>query len=919
MKVFCVTESHLLSSMPSSFVSLPSFSVVRNDVSGNVEKHGVCMYIHNSLKYVTHQSNIKNCVAIELVDLKMLILAVYRPPSYSDAENSMLIDYLLTVCSDYEVLVLGDFNLPSLQWEKSDWMEKSSGVDKQFMEAFISLGLTQWVKEATYPLSGNILDLILTTDSDRIGAVYVLPPIPGSDHCPTLCDYLFDHFNSTASAPRTRKKWHHGKYDKISMRLSDIDWDQELSCLDINDAYTRFLDIMSPLVEEYVPSSFRTPQDRKVPWKVHPPTSLITHRKAAWDKYKVVRSRLGRNSASAHDALANFFDVNNTVKRFASDSQSQYELKMLEDFKSNPRQLHSYIRQKKVGCPTVGPLRLEDGRLTDDALLMAETLALAFESVHTDRISTSEAAEHQSVEHRMSPVVLRLEDVTQTLKSLDESSAAGMDDIHPMLLKSCARQLSYPLLKLFRLSLRSHQLPSVWKLSRVVPIFKKGSRYVPLNYRPVSLTSVTCKCLERIIAKNLYNYLEEHDILSEHQFGFRAGRSTMDQMILVYNEISIWLDEGNAVDLILFDFAKAFDVVSHSILLTKLHWLGIDRVLIAWIEDFLTGRSMTVAVGDSHSSLHQVKSGVPQGSVLGPVLFLLFINHIASKLTCKYKIFADDLKIYMKVSDPAMLDHDRKVHQCQSDISMLNDTAQSWGLHLNKDKCVVLRFQRRFHHLPSPSYQIDGDVIQSVDSHSDLGVVVDSCLKFHLHILSTAQKAGGLAQSILKATVCRSPEFMLTLLTTHIRPILEYCSCLWHTGYISDIKTLESVQRRWTKRVERLSQVDYGTRLRTLNLYSVSGRLLRADMIFCWKIFHGKCSVVPEDIFSVSSDRGTRGHRYKVDHVRPDTDVRGRSFGLRVINQWNRLPDHVVALDDLKQFKAMLSDALGDKLFDYPR
>ena len=189
----------------------------------------------------------------------------------------------------------------------------------------------------------------------------------------------------------------------------------------------------------------------------------------------------------------------------------------------------------------------------------------------------------------------------------------------------------------------------------------------------------------------------------------------------------------------------------------------------------------------------------------------------------------------------------------------------------------------------------------------------------HLHILSTAQKAGGLAQSILKATVCRSPEFMLTLLTTHIRPILEYCSCLWHTGYINDIKTLESVQRRWTKRVERLSQVDYGTRLRTLNLYSVSGRLLRADMIFCWKIFHGKCSVVPEDIFSVSSDRGTRGHRYKVDHVRPYTDVRGRSFGLRVINQWNRLPDHVVALDDLKQFKAMLSDALGDKLFDYPR
>ena len=170
----------------------------------------------------------------------------------------------------------------------------------------------------------------------------------------------------------------------------------------------------------------------------------------------------------------------------------------------------------------------------------------------------------------------------------------------------------------------------------VVPIFKKGSRYTPLNYRPVCLTSVPCKCLERVIARELNKYLEDHNLLSDHQFGFRSGRSTMDQMFLVYNDISLWLDEGYAIDLILFDFSKAFDVVSHTILLTKLDHLGIHRNLIAWIENFLIGRNMTVAVGNSHSSLRPVKSGVPQGSVLGPVLFLLFVNHIASKLTCKY-------------------------------------------------------------------------------------------------------------------------------------------------------------------------------------------------------------------------------------------------------------------------------------------
>ena len=222
-----------------------------------------------------------------------------------------------------------------------------------------------------------------------------------------------------------------------------------------------------------------------------------------------------------------------------------------------------------------------------------------------------------------------------------------------MLLKSCASQLAYPLFKIFCLSLEESKLPEAWKVSQVTPIFKKGSRYVPLNYRPVCLNSVPCEGLEHIIAARLNEYLEENSILTEHQFGFRAGRSTLDQLILVYDCISTWYDEGSAVDLLLFDFSKAFDVVSHSVLLTKLKLLGIDSNLIAWIEAFLTGRTMSVAIRDAHSRPRQVLSGVPQGSVLGPILFLLFVNHIAANLSCQFKIFADDLKMYMNVCGPS--------------------------------------------------------------------------------------------------------------------------------------------------------------------------------------------------------------------------------------------------------------------------
>ena len=647
------------------------------------------------------------------------------------------------------------------------------------------------------------------------------------------------------------------------------------------------------------------------------PTSLLTQRKTAWDKYKAYRLQSGRNSALTREALSSFFVINRSVKNFARTSQSNYELRLTGDFVSNTKQLHAYLRRKKVGCPTIGPLRLGDGRLTDDPLCMAETLASAFESVYVDTIPELEPSEHQKVESTMDPLDLKVEDVRQTLQSLDSSSAAGVDNLHPMLLKSCAKELAYPLFKVFLLSLQQSQLPTEWKQSVVVPIFKKGSRYIPLNYRPVCLTSVACKCLERVIAKNLYMYLEDHNILSEHQFGFRAGRSTMDQMILVYNDITLWLDQGCAVDLVLFDFSKAFDVVSHHILLEKLQELGINTDLISWIESFLIGRSMAVALDGVCSDSHPVRSGIPQGSVLGPVLFLLYVNHIASKLTCCYKIFADNLKIYMKICDGAALDYDDKVQQCQSDISLLNRTSKSWGLNLNKEKCAVIRFQRKYHNLPSPSYHIDGERIRTVDSHTDLGVTVDSTLKFHIHVSNTAQKAGGLAQNILKSTVCRSPEFMLPIFCSHIRPILEYCSCLWHTGYVGDIRMLESIQRRWTKQIENLSHLDYGTRLRTVNLYSVSGRLLRADLILCWKIFHGKCCISPADLFAVADHDGTRGHRFKVKHIRVQTDVRKRAFSQRVITEWNSLPDKVVSETDVKGFKAQLAEALGDKLFEY--
>ena len=197
------------------------------------------------------------------------------------------------------------------------------------------------------------------------------------------------------------------------------------------------------------------------------------------------------------------------------------------------------------------------------------------------------------------------------------------------------------------------------------------------------------------------------------------------------------------------------------------------------------------------------------------------------------------------------------------------------------------------------------------------GVIVDSQLKFHEHVKSVANKCSGLSSNILNSTLCRAREFMIPIYISHIRPILEFGSCLWNLGYIEDTRLLEGVQRRWTKRIEGLEEFSYSQRLEILDLYSVKGRLLRADIIKCWKIFHGKCGVDPEELFVLAEGGTTRGHRYKVAHVHSTMECRRRSFSLRIVNLWNGLPDDVVALESVGSFKSAIHVYLGERLFAF--
>ena len=920
LQLVCVTESHLTSEIMSSIVELPGFVLLRNDVKGQVHKHGVCAFIHEDLPFDSISYPASNVLMFRLIKCDLYIIIVYRPPSYRDSQNDQLALLPENITVGKEAILLGDFNLPNVCWRASDQLPTGSvsSAENKFLEAVNSVGLIQWVTEPTYPKSGNILDLLFTTEPDCIGKVEIEQPLPACDHCPVIFEYLpsGDMIDEATVQRSQQLAWHKGNYTRLSKKLSNIDWDFEFAFLNVSEAYDRFIEKVTEVVKVCVPEK-RVSLPEKEKWKKNPPKKLVKEKDEAWNSYKGIRLEYGRKSAQAKEAFSHFAILNKKIRTHLVHAQSQYEQGLIERFKENPKFLHAYIRGKKTAQSSVCPLRLADGKLNSEARVMNECFASAFCSVYNSEVPPNQEP-HQRYPGHIDPLDITVQKVETMLRETDVNTAMGPDNIHPKVLKMCAQELAHPLYQIFVQSLQEGSLPDAWKKSVVVPIFKKGSRFDPFNYRPVSITSVPCKKMEKIIVESMQKYLETNAIMSSHQFGFRSGRSTMEQLLLVYEHVAEYVDKGNVMDVILFDYSKAFDVVCHQVLLRKLSCIGIDGQLLEWLGSFLTDRTMQVCVKGQLSSQRKVLSGVPQGSVLGPLLFLIYINHIGAELSCSYKIFADDLKLYACVGKREMsLDSQVGTGEMQADIDRLYKTSISWGLNINRDKCAVLRFSRKSRDRPLPNYQLSGAALPYCESQRDLGVIVDESLKFHEHVASVAHKAAGLCQSFLKATVCRTPEFMLFFFVTHVRPIIEYASCVWNTGYMEDMRTLERIQRKWTKQVEGLGELPYSGRLRELDLYSVQGRLLRADLIEYWKILHGKSSINTTDLFSLASNIGTRGHSMKLNVPRASTEIRQRSFSHRQISLWNSLPEEVVMATSISTFKHLLGKAILHRLYEY--
>ena len=364
------------------------------------------------------------------------------------------------------------------------------------------------------------------------------------------------------------------------------------------------------------------------------------------------------------------------------------------------------------------------------------------------------------------------------------------------------------------------------------PIYKKGDKSQAGNYRPVSLTSVICKVMETFIKNSLNEHLVKNNILSNHQFGFVSGRSTITQLIVTLNEWLYSLDNDSPIDAAYMDFRKAFDSVPHKRLLNKLKGYNVSGPILSWISSFLSERYQYVKINNSCSNKLKVTSGVPQGSVLGPTLFIYFINDLPNVVhNTSIKIFADDTKAYKNIKS------ENDVNQLQNAINEMFAWTEKWLLKFNKDKCKILHLGNKN---PKNDYFIgpEGQQIplEKTNLEKDLGVYVDENLNFKEHIKTTVKKSNYACYKILKNFTYREDKILVPLFKALVRPILEYGNVVWNNCIKKYMTKIENVQRKYTKHIKGLQNVPYEERLNIIKLPSIEYRQLRGDMIQVYKI-----------------------------------------------------------------------------------
>jgi len=881
-----ITESWANKDILDAELGLNGYAMFRKDRIGR-RGGGVILYIKEEIQAyelkLDKEADCEEAVWCNIVTGKSTLTVglVYRSPNISKEDNEKIHTAIKEV-SKRDCIIMGDFNHGHIQWKT---LQSTGHEDHNFLLLTQDSFLSQHVLEPTR--GENVLDIVLSSQQEFVDNVRTREPLGCSDHNQVL--FTINVKSERNSKIHYRRNFHKGQYKDMRNYLAKIDWDNTLENKSVTDCWHILKTELEYIIDTFIPLKKVGKRSRKKQISKEA-IRKIKYKKLMWRVYR----RTG-NDAS----YKNYKEALNQATTEIRNSNRSYEKKLAGNIKYDSKSFYAYVRSKQKVQNKVGPLEDSAGNIVSDGLLMAENLNQFFSSVFTlEEVGSLPIPETKfkktEADDYLGMLVVTPEMVANKIKAMKDNKSPGVDGIPPKLLLETVEQISIPLAKVFNLSLNEGVVPFEWKEANIIPLFKKGSRNKVENYRPVSLTSVICKLLEKLIKDHMADFLVKHNLINPSQHGFLKARSCLTNMLCFFEDVTKWIDEGSPVDIIYLDFQKAFDKVPHQRLLLKLKSHGMGEGIIRWIEKWLTDRRQRVVVEGEASNWKSVQSGVPQGSVLGPLLFLIYINDLDDDITSKVLKFADDTKLFRKIKQNGDYEH------LQDDLDKLIKWSEKWQMLFNFSKCKCLHTGHRNEDV---HYTMGGRVLSTTTTEKDLGVIISADMKVSEQCAKAASKGNQMLGLIRRTITYKEKELILPLYKTIVRPHLEYCIQAWRPYHKKDIDILERVQRRATKMIIGLKDHSYEDRLKECRLTTLETRRLRGDQIEVFKILNGFENVDRNTFFSIKKDSRTRGHEVALVKDQCRLDVRKYSFSQRTINEWNRLPADCVGANSVNLFK----------------